>query len=169
MGIKLKMRQDCISVLTWMGFLKLCPKKLPHFLHWHRDTLPQSQPPHPRPFEQEPGHGVCDWGNFHLPQTGRNQRSLFQRPCGPTQATMLCKERAVTLLAEPAAGWFGLSGDGEAWAGGRNLPQRLGEVPRYLHELRGSPAHRLGGGDQPLRPARVLGVKLLSCCCPLLL
>lgn len=45
----------------------------------------------------------------------------------------------------------------------------MGEVPRYLHELRGSPAHRLGGRDQPFGPARVLGIKLLSCCCPLLL
>lgn len=39
----------------------------------------------------------------------------------------------------------------------------------YLHELCGSPAHGLGGRDQPFGPARVLGIKLLSCCCPLLL
>lgn len=61
---------------------------------------------------------------------------------------------------------FGLWGDGEARTGpGYEHRDRS----RYLHELRGPPAHRLGGRDQPFRPARVLGVKLLSCCCPLLL
>lgn len=36
--------------------LKLCPKKPQHFLHWHGDILPRSQPPHPQPSEQQPGH-----------------------------------------------------------------------------------------------------------------
>lgn len=63
---------------------------------------------------------------------------------------------------------FGLWGDGEARTG-PGYKHRSRSRSRYLHELRGPPAHGLGGRDQPFRPARVLGVKLLSCCCPLLL
>jgi len=158
-----------------MRFLKLCPKKPPCFLHWHGDTLPRSHPPQPRPSEQQPGHGASGCANFHILQTGSNWQPLFRRLRGPARAAMLHRESAITLHTEPAAGQFGFSGNGGARAGpGRSTRSHArrgaaGEVLGYLHELRGSPAHRLGGRDQPFGPARVLGIKLLRCCCPLLL
>lgn len=98
----------------------------------------------------------------------------------PTRATMLYEELAAMLPCRPSSGdslgygameKHGLApGAARGAVPGEKPPAvAAGEVPGYLHELRGSPAHRLGGRDQPFRPARVLGVKLLSCCCPLLL
>lgn len=43
------------------------------------------------------------------------------------------------------------------------LPSTRGDV----HQLRGPPAHSLGGRDEAFRPARVLGVKFLLRGCPL--
>lgn len=43
------------------------------------------------------------------------------------------------------------------------LPPTWGDI----HQLRGSPAHGLGGGDEAFRPPRVLGVKFLLRGCPL--
>lgn len=80
---------------------------------------------------------------------------------------MLHKELSVMLRAHSAA-WDNL-GYRVMEKHGPAPGTAIAEVPGYVHELRGSPSHRLGGRDQPFGPARVLGIKLLSCCCPLLL
>ena len=64
---------------------------------------------------------------------------------------------------------------GAKWAGpGSPTPWTAGAPPRphpqawgNIHQLGGSPAHRLGGRDQAFRPPRVLGIKFLLRGCPL--
>lgn len=82
---------------------------------------------------------------------------------------MLRKELALLLCDASAVGILDAGVAGKA--GVQPMEVSQGKLPAwgYLHELCGSPAHGLGGRDQPFGPARVLGVKLLSCCCPLLL
>lgn len=86
---------------------------------------------------------------------------------------MLHKESAKVLRDGSAVGILGdwVTGKREPALGAAHGAVSQGKLPLwgYLHELCGSPAHGLGGRDQSFRPARVLGVKLLSCCCPLLL
>ena len=64
---------------------------------------------------------------------------------------------------------------GAKWAGpGSPTPWTAGAPPRphpqawgNIHQLGGSPAHRLGGRDQAFGPPRVLGIKFLLRGCPL--
>lgn len=77
----------------------------------------------------------------------------------PVCSTTLSADSLGTDRAEP--------GSLNPWGAGPPARSLLPSTRGDVHQLRGPPAHSLGGRDEAFRPARVLGVKFLLRGCPL--